>query len=51
MLRHSGRPQDSYQAAQAAFSLYAHKGNVIAAERVRARGGNHDKEADDAESR
>jgi ATP/maltotriose-dependent transcriptional regulator MalT len=34
-----GRPQDSYQAAQAALLPYARKGNVVAVRRVRSRFG------------
>jgi ATP/maltotriose-dependent transcriptional regulator MalT len=37
VLRLCDRPDDSYQAAQAALSLYAQKGNVVAAQRVRSR--------------
>jgi ATP/maltotriose-dependent transcriptional regulator MalT len=37
VLRLCDRPEDSYQAAQAALLLYAGKGNVVAVSRVRSR--------------
>ncbi|MDX6720765.1 MAG: hypothetical protein QOJ63_3019, partial [Solirubrobacteraceae bacterium] len=37
VLRLCGRPEDSYQAAREALSLYERKGNAVAAERVRSR--------------